>query len=69
MNIVEEANERLADYFAVVGLGDDINPIEGAGECTILFSKFNLLFYAGVRTIERCEIMVMEREEVSEIKK
>ena len=35
----------------------------------IISSKFNLLFYSGVRTIERCEIMVMERQEVSEIKK
>ena len=35
-NIVEQANERLADYFAVIGLGDDINPIEGAGECKYL---------------------------------
>ena len=35
----------------------------------INFQSLTLLFYAGVRTIERCEIMVMEREEVSEIKK
>ena len=32
-NIIEQANERLADYFAVIGLGDDSQAVETAGEC------------------------------------
>ena len=44
-NIIEKANERLADYFAVIGLGDDIQAIENAGECNYFALLNNFLIH------------------------
>lgn len=48
-------NERLADYFAVVGLPDELKPLDNGYDC--------------IHTIEHVEIVAFERWEVSEIKK
>jgi len=48
-------NERLADYFAIVGLPEELKPLDNG--------------YDTIRTIEKLEIVIMERWEVSEIKK
>ena len=47
--------ERLADYFAIVGLPDELKPLDNGCE--------------PIRTVEKVEIVIMEKFEVSEIKK
>ena len=47
--------ERLADYFAIVGLPEDLKPLDNGCE--------------PIRTVEKVEIVIMEKWEVSEIKK
>lgn len=65
-NLAKE--DRLADYFAIVGLSEDLKPLDVGYDCKYIALKMTWL-YLEIRTIEKVEIVIMERWEVSEIKK